>query len=287
MTETTLAQAVEQYARATLATPDADLDRPWAWNAYDSEGVRFSFFRTYEELRELAARAAAERAARGPAATTAQRILAQYHLAYRDLQAVLLGVTDAQATCQPAEGEWSIRTVVAHIVEAAVGFHVLVTYALERRRGGDGRAPEIPEEAWVRIMRMDEAAYDAVMSGSLTSLLAYYDALHTRVLRELSSITEDEIEAPSMYWEGYELPLRFRLHRFDSHMRQHTIQAEKTLVLLGQGPNEARRLLRLLYAALAEAEGAAIGAGEGATAGWDAAARAIAERAAEVAEILG
>ena len=25
------------------------------------------------------------------------------------------------------------------------------------------------------------------------------------------------------------MPIEFRLHRFDSHLRQHTIQAEKTL----------------------------------------------------------
>ena len=35
---------------------------------------------------------------------------------------------------------------------------------------------------------------------------------------------------------------------------------EKTLELLGLDPNEAKRLLRLIYTALAEVEGAAIGA---------------------------
>ncbi len=43
-------------------------------------------------------------------------------------------------------------------------------------------------------------------------------------------------------------------------MRQHTVQIDKTLAALGHGPTEARRLLRMIYGALAGAEGALIGA---------------------------
>jgi hypothetical protein len=55
------------------------------------------------------------------------------------------------------------------------------------------------------------------------------------------------------------MPVQFRLLRFDSHLRQHTIQVEKTLEATGRGPNEARRLIRILYAALAELEAALLG----------------------------
>jgi hypothetical protein len=53
--------------------------------------------------------------------------------------------------------------------------------------------------------------------------------------------------------------VEFRLHRFDSHLRQHTIQIERTLQQLGVDPTESKRLLRLIYNALAQAEGYAIG----------------------------
>jgi hypothetical protein len=56
--------------------------------------------------------------------------------------------------------------------------------------------------------------------------------------------------------------VRFRLHRFDAHMRQHTIQMDKTRQALGLEPNEAQRLLRLIYAALAEVQALLLGAGE-------------------------
>ena len=262
MFNTSLAEAVEQFATLTHAAPDSALDREWAWGAYDSEGVRFAFFRTYEELRELAATTVAERAARGPAPTTAQRILAQYHAAYRDLQAALLGIGYGEEDQVPAEGEWPLRRVVGHIAGAEVGFYVVAKYALDRHRTGDGRPAEIPDEAWDTIIGQDVDAVRTILDGPLAGIRSFHAAIHERVLREFAGITEDELSAPSMYWEGYAMSLRFRLHRFDSHMRQHTIQVDKTLEGIGRAPNEAKRLLRLIYAALAEAEGATIGAWE-------------------------
>ena len=286
MFDTSLAHAVERFAQVTQGVPDPDLDREWAWGAYDSEGVRFAFFRTYEELRQLAAKVAAERSADGPLTSTAQRILAQYHAAYRDLQAVLLGVEAGEAERAPAEEEWPLRTIVAHIVGAEVGFYVVVKYALDRHRSGNGRAAEIPDEAWDALIGEDAASIEATLEGSLAGTQSYHETHHERVLREFADVSEEELTVPSMYWEGYEMSLCFRLHRFDSHLRQHTVQIEKTLAAIGGSPNEARRLLRLIYAALAQVEGATIGDWEAGTVLRREAAEAIAARADEIASIL-
>ena len=93
MKETTLIQAVEKFTAITHKLSDDDLELPWTWRAYN-EGVRFAFFRAYEELRSLAAVLITERTTLGKPITTAQRALAQYHAAYRDLQAVLIGVDE-------------------------------------------------------------------------------------------------------------------------------------------------------------------------------------------------
>jgi len=286
MFKNSLAQAVARLAEVTHNVPDSQLGREWAWGAYDSEGVRFAFFRTYEELRELAVKTAVERAAHGPAPSAAQRILAQYHAAYRDLQALLFGVADPEADQPPAEGEWPLRQVVSHIVAAELGFFAVSKYALDRHRGDDDQPAKIPDEAWDRLMGQDEAAIRAILEAPLSSLKSYHEALHERVLHEFADIREEELVAPSMYWEGYELNLRFRLHRFDSHLRQHIVQVEKTLEGLGRPPNEARRLLRLIYAALAEAEGETIGAWQVGAELSRETADAIAPRAEEIAGIL-
>lgn len=50
--------------------------------------------------------------------------------------------------------------------------------------------------------------------------------------------------------------MRFRLHRFEAHLRQHAVQVEKTLAGLGHSPSEAERLVRRLHVALAGVESA-------------------------------
>jgi hypothetical protein len=286
MFEPSLARAVTQFVAATKNASEPELDREWAWGAYDSEGVRFAFFRTYEELCELFVKTAVERSTRGPAMSTAQRILAQYHAAYRDLQAALLGVDSDKENLAPAEEEWPIRQVVAHIVLADMGFFGVVKYALDRRRSGDDRPAEVPEEAWDAILEMDEDAIKQLLESPLAELRAYHQKLHERVLVEFADISDEELAAPSMYWEGYELSLGFRLHRFDSHIRQHAVQIDKTLVAIGCPPTEAQRLSRLLFGALADVEDATIGAWDLGTELWAEAAEIILTRTDEMASIL-
>ncbi len=283
MAEPTLVQAVEQFARAGHCLTEADLERDWTWGAYD-EGLRYAFFRTYEQLCELAATSVSERSLHGPAISAAQRALAQYHVAYRNLQALLLGLPEAELDRVPVEGEWPLRTVLEHIIQTEGSFYVLVRYALERHRSGDGRPAEIPEAFWEQAIGPEESRFEATLAGPLAEIWAYYDMLHQHVLHEFASIDAEEVQAPSRYWEGYDLPIQFRLHRFDAHLRQHTIQAEKTLAALGRSPSEAMRLLRLIYAALADAEGAAIGAPDVAAQQRRSTAAAIAARAEEIRE---
>ena len=79
--------------RATVEMSDAEMGKPWAWRMYDEEGLRFALLMTHHELRDLAVRLAA---ARDRAPSQAQRILAQYHQAYRDMTAVLATVPTAK-----------------------------------------------------------------------------------------------------------------------------------------------------------------------------------------------
>jgi hypothetical protein len=284
--DNSLVHAVDPFAALTSNLFEEDLEREWVWGDYDSDGVRFAFFRNYEELRELAVKTAALRNYQGPAITEAQRVLAQYHAAYRDLQSLTLGLDDQTAEQAPAEGEWSPKQVVAHIVSAQSNFYVVVRYALDRLRTEDGRPAEVVDEDWEELIGMKEAEFDQIMEGSLASINAFYTSLHERVLNEFADVDEIEIEWPSMYWEEQAMSLRFRLHRFDSHLRQHIVQMEKTLNGIGRTPNEARRLLRLIYNALAEVEGLAIGAPDVAFDLRQAAAEIISARTAEIEAVL-
>lgn len=285
MAENLLARAVEQFADLTQGIPDAALERPWTWRDYD-EGVRFAFFRTYEELRELAAISAAERANLGPPLTLAQRIWGQYHGAYRDAQAVLLGIGDEEADIVPADGEWPLRTVVEHIIATEIGFSGVIQYALDRRRGGDRLPTDPPQEVWDSMVGEERGKLRSVIQGPFADVMDYYARRHEKVLRAFADISDEELATPSVFWEDEAMTIHFRLHRFDSHLRQHTVQLEKTLEGIDRRPNEARRLLRLIYAALAEVEAATIGAWDQGADRRRSAADRIAARTTEIADVL-
>lgn len=254
--------SIDRYAKLTRNLPDSELEKAWAWGSYKSDGVRFAFFRTYEDLRQLAVEIARARDVAVDSISEAQRILSQYHAAYMDLRAVLLGVDNRYFESPPAEEEWSLRRVLAHIVGAEMGFYVSIKFAMDRYRQGGEPLVEIDDETWLGIIGMEAEELDARMEEPLPGLLALYADLHDRVLAEFAGITSSELEYPSRYWEDEFYTLRFRLHRFDSHLRQHTIQVEKTLQVLGYVPSESLRLLRLVYAALAQVDGVLIGTGE-------------------------
>ncbi|MEN9937274.1 MAG: hypothetical protein RLZZ387_3853 [Chloroflexota bacterium] len=284
MGDNRLLRAVERFTEVMAGADEERLARSWAWGTY-SEGTRFAFFRTCEELRELTVRVASVRRAQQREMNGAQHILAQYHAAYRDLQAALLGLSDEDVTRAPAEGEWPVSVAVGHMVGADAGFLVVCAYALEQHRAGAHEPGEPPEAFWITTLG-DESGFEAVMGGPFSDLLAYHDLLHERVLGALGGITDSELELPSRYWEGEPLPLRFRLHRFESHLRQHTVQVDKTLAAISRGPSEALRLTRLVYAALAEAEGASLGAEDVLEDERACVAAGIEARADELAEVV-
>lgn len=253
-----ISRSISHLAELVQDLPDADLEKDWAWGSYKSEGIRFAYFRTYEDLRQLAVQINHARAASG---TQAQRILTQYHAAYLDLQGILLGVDSKYFEMPPADGEWSLRRTYAHIVGADLGFYVAIKFALERYRQDKDPFVEIDDDTWLGVAGMDESELDSKMDEPLPGLRAFHKDLHMRILLEFAEMDASELEKASRFWEDEYHTLRFRLHRFDAHMRQHTIQIEKTLQAIGHVPNESQRLMRLIYSALAEVEGVLLGAG--------------------------
>lgn len=248
----TVTQAVEALVRATVSLSDDDMGRPWAWGKYDEEGLRFALLMTHHELRDLAVRLDALRETPAPQAA---RILAQYHQAYRDMSAVLATVRDMDLDRAPAEGEWPVREVCEHMLGAEYGFLGVCRFALDRRRAGNAQEPSDDEWNAFSKPRGEErkAALAALERGSVEDVRNAFATIHIRVLRELGDIADAEVDAPSWFWDG-EMPLRFRLHRFEEHLRQHTIQLDKTLVGIDRVPTEAHRLVRNVYNALADVE---------------------------------
>jgi uncharacterized damage-inducible protein DinB len=186
--------------------------------------------------------------------TQAQHILGQYHKQYMDLQAAIFGLSEEDAGIRPAEDEWSVRQVYAHILGAEIGFSEVISYALEGHRAGLWKPERMTDEDETRITGLSEKEYDTLMSGSFKNMLKFHHEFHPRIVQEFSMIKDNELELPSTFWEETRFPIRHRLHRYEAHFVQHTVQIDKTLVAIRQAPSETKRLIRYLLAALAEVE---------------------------------
>ena len=210
---------------------------------------------TLQELRHLAVTLSTLRSK----PTTVQHILAQYHTAYMDLQAALFGLSAEDAERAPAEGEWYVRKVYAHILRAEINFTATVRYALEKHHAGAWTLKGMSDEDAIRLVGMSREEHQALLTSPLDGLLAYHRKFHSEVIHEFSTIADSELDLPSTFWEETRFPIQHRLHRYEAHYAQHTVQIDKTLVAIGQAPTESKRLMRKILAALAEAEGMMIG----------------------------
>jgi hypothetical protein len=251
--------AVESFDRRLRSIDDRSLEAFWAWEAYDEEGVRFGILRTTEEVADAAVEIAARRADAGASPSRPERILGRYLVAWRELWSVA-DRADPAIDTPPLEGEWPLRTILDHLVEAELGFLVTIRNGLDHLRAGT--PPRLPgsDEQWLALAEVDEDEWRAAFVGSLDDIRAFHRASRDRIVARFAGLTEAELAATSPFWDG-ERPNRFRLGRFESHLRQHTIQAEKAVQATIGAPREVERLLRLLARATGDVEAAAIGAG--------------------------
>lgn len=255
----TFAEVVERFDRQLRAIDDASLDLFWAWESYDEEGVRFGILRTTEEVADAAVEIAARRSVEGRPPTVAQRILGRYAVAWRELWSVA-DRADAALDVPPEEGEWALRQILDHLVEADLGFLVTIRNGLDQRRAGVEQPARVgSDEAWLALAGIEDEPWRAAFAGSLAGIREFHRAARDRIIGQLGTITDVEMSLTSPFWDGVR-PNRFRLGRFESHGRQHTIQAEKAVQAVVGAPREVERLLRLLARALGDVEAAAIGA---------------------------
>jgi hypothetical protein len=60
-------------------------------------------------------------------------------------------------------------------------------------------------------------------------------------------------------WSGLPVTVDFRLGRLESHLREHTIQVDKTIAMLGLPTSEVGRLVRLILSSYGRLEALVFG----------------------------
>jgi hypothetical protein len=223
-------------ARCGMLDEDA-LARPWSWRGRQMD-IRYALYRTLEDAQEVQVRVAV-----GDHAES-RRILALAQRAFGGLRALLVGVPAAWLDKSPRAGEWSIREIVAHVTAVEQRYALQTKYAVDR---ADAEPIRIADSKLPSLV-------PANTGGEITALLAQLAAARAETDRWLGDVPAAGMTRPTI-WGGYEIDVRFRLHRFAAHIVEHTVQCEKTLLALGWRPTEGKQIVQRIAAAIAEVDG--------------------------------
>ncbi len=181
-------------------------------------------------------------AALGPDGDEASRILTLAQIEFGRLRGVLAGITDDLLDRAPAQGEWTLRETLAHAIGVERSYRANTEHALVRR---DDEPLTLSAE---RRPQPDPAD----TSGGVLDIVAAFAARRAETDAVLAGLNETQMIRPSQ-WGPYEVPhridVRFRLHRFASHIVEHAVQCEKTITALGITLNDPGAVVRSIGAA--------------------------------------
>lgn len=221
---------------ATAETrPKAGFGETWPWLGRDRADVRYGFY----HLLELLERGRTAVVPVGGKATQAGLVLGDATAALWDLHGLLLPLGKLLDR-DPGGGEWTLRQTLAHVIAAQREGAVHAAYAVHRLRNDPSLPPRTPREL-DRPVREEELA-----GGDLAAIRRRMDAWHDAGVGWLAAIDDDAAMAASTIWIVFETDVRYRLHRGLAHLREHTVQVEKTLAALGHRPTEVARIVRVV-----------------------------------------
>jgi hypothetical protein len=208
--------------RAMAHQPDSRMAESWQWpgrSGVPLEG-RDALYRSLEEEQIVLAHT--------PPRGEAEAILGLADQAFGDLFGLLIGLDDARLDDPPGNGEWPLRKVLEHMLLAERIVLLRAANALDHDE-------PLPRDLGLRLTA-------AELASGIDEWLDLIGAARTatRVFAELS---DAQLERPST-WAGYQVDVRFSLHRFASHLIEHTIQCDKVLAALQYQPGEAGRIVR-------------------------------------------
>jgi hypothetical protein len=101
---------------------------------------------------------------------------------------------------------------------------------------------------WAELPEDEEEA-----AGTPADVRARLDELLDLSTERLAGLPAERL-ALGARWAGFAVDIGLRIGRWSSHVREHAIQVEKTMVMIGHAPTEVDRLIRLVLAEWGRAE---------------------------------
>ncbi len=197
--------------------------------------ARYALYNALEEEQAAIASLASD-------ADEASRILTLAQIAFGRLRGLLAGVDDDMLDRAPAPGEWSIRETLEHAIGVERSYRANTQHALVRR---DDEPLSLPAD---RRPQPDPAD----TNGGVHDILAAFATRRAETDAALAGLDPRQMTRPSKWGSlsaAHGIDVRFRLHRFASHIVEHTVQCEKALQSFGVALDDARAVVRSIGAA--------------------------------------
>jgi DinB superfamily len=235
---------------------DADMETFWAWKG-DGGGdneLRYGFYRIFEDFERAGIDAAAALHAKGLERGRTADLIAPATAARWDLQGILVQLPDAAWDADPGDEQWTVRQTLGHVISAQRSYGAVTAWWQSQALPADANLPTArPSHIYDKLPEDDEEA-----AGTPAEVRARLDEVIDQSMERLAGLPPERL-AYGTRWMDFALDIGFRIGRWSSHFREHTIQVEKTLVMLGHTPTEVDRLIRLILAEWGRAEAVVYG----------------------------
>ncbi len=236
--------------RRILRLTDQELDGDFWWRRRDQRddfSRRHGLYMVSELILEGADRLT-------PLEGEAAALAAHVVRAAWDLRVRLMPLDESLVGREPRAGEWSIAQALDHMLGSQEFWDILFDLWLEQARRGEALAFR---HGGREIAERRSGGEDLVTDPG--ALISELDELVARGCQAVA-----EIEALGLLREpevGFNrgplpVPLAYYPRRWAAHLREHTVQVDKTLRWLRREPTEQERIARVVAGALGDLEAA-------------------------------
>jgi hypothetical protein len=245
---------LERVAADLLAIPDARLDQAWRWRPTDPEEIelRYGIYRIHERLEAAIGAIEIGRAAAGESIGPAVPPLATMATARWELRGALRPLSAADWDADPGGGEWTVRRTIGHIIGGQRSYGWYNAWYL--KEGVVGVETVRPSDE----VMPPETSEDEEAAGDPAAVLARFDEVVDANVVASAGLDPAAMRV-SARWSGLPVTIDFRLGRYGSHIREHTVQVDKTLAMLDRQPSEVARLVRLVLSTYGRLEACLVG----------------------------
>ncbi|RPJ27220.1 MAG: DfsB family protein [Chloroflexi bacterium] len=124
-----------------------------------------------------------------PRPGTKKQLLETIETEQKALEELLAGLSPAQMTQPGVVGEWSVKDVLAHLLEWQ---HMVLSW---HSAGLLGKVPVIPAEGfnWAQIPQLNQQIYEKYCKQPLTDIQKEFKSSHQKMLRTIQNLSEEDL----------------------------------------------------------------------------------------------